>query len=111
MFAMMFFPSPVDYNNVTTLGDPTVREVLQVVSLLLVEHNAKAALQVADQAYVLETGTVALSGSAHELLHNRRLIDTYLGMGGGQTPVSARGRHPCAALAFSAYSSFTLLNS
>ena len=71
-----------------------VREVLQVVSslrgdgvsVLLVEQNARAALQVADQAYVLETGAVALSGPAHELLHDRRIIDTYLGLGGGQAP-------------------------
>ena len=74
-----------------------VREVFQVVSslrshgvsVLLVEQNARAALQVADQAYVLETGAVALSGPAHELLHDRRIIDTYLGLGGGQAPADA----------------------
>ena len=73
-----------------------VREVLQVVSslrslgvsVLLVEQNARAALQVADQAYVLETGAVALSGPAQDLLHDRRIIDTYLGLGGGHSPVS-----------------------
>lgn len=67
-----------------------VREVLQVVSslrdlgvsVLLVEQNARAALQVADRAYVLEMGAVALSGEAAELLHDRRIIDTYLGLGG-----------------------------
>ncbi len=66
-----------------------VREVLQVVaglrdhgvSVLLVEQNARAALKVADRAYVLEMGAVALSGAARELLHDRRIIDTYLGMG------------------------------
>ena len=66
-----------------------VREVLQVVaglrdhgvSVLLVEQNARAALKVADRAYVLERGAVALSGAARELLHDRRIIDTYLGMG------------------------------
>ena len=71
-----------------------VREVFQVVSslrshgvsVLLVEQNARAALQVADQAYVLETGAVALSGPAQDLLHDRRIIDTYLGLGGGQVP-------------------------
>ena len=74
-----------------------VREVFQVVSslrshgvsVLLVEQNARAALQVADQAYVLETGAVALSGPAGELLHDRRIIDTYLGLGGGQAPATA----------------------
>ncbi|WP_213958598.1 ABC transporter ATP-binding protein [Variovorax sp. dw_954] len=66
-----------------------VREVLQVVSslrnhgvsVLLVEQNARAALQVADRGYVLETGAVALSGAASDLLHDRRIIDTYLGIG------------------------------
>ena len=66
-----------------------VREVLQVVSslrshgvsVLLVEQNARAALQVADRGYVLEMGQVALTGAARELLHDRRIIDTYLGIG------------------------------
>jgi branched-chain amino acid transport system ATP-binding protein len=51
------------------------------VSVLLVEQNARAALQVADRAYVLEMGAVALQGPARELLHDRRIIDTYLGLG------------------------------
>lgn len=66
-----------------------VREVLQVVSslrqggvsVLLVEQNARAALQVADRGYVLEMGVVALTGPAQDLLHDRRIIDTYLGIG------------------------------
>jgi len=66
-----------------------VREVLQVVaslralgvSVLLVEQNARAALQVADRGYVLEMGAVALTGRARDLLHDRRIIDTYLGIG------------------------------
>jgi len=66
-----------------------VREVLQVVAslralgvaVLLVEQNARAALQVADRGYVLEMGAVALTGSARDLLHDRRIIDTYLGIG------------------------------
>ncbi|SFM88005.1 ABC transporter ATP-binding protein [Variovorax sp. OV329] len=66
-----------------------VREVLQVVSslrkhgvsVLLVEQNARAALQVADRGYVLEMGQVALTGAARDLLHDRRIIDTYLGIG------------------------------
>jgi len=74
-----------------------VREVLQVVSslrsegvsVLLIEQNARAALQVADRAYVLETGSVALSGAAHALLHDRRIIETYLGMGTGRAPAAA----------------------
>ena len=70
-----------------------VREVLQVVSslrnhgvsVLLVEQNARAALQVADRAYVLEMGAVALTGAARDLLHDRRIIDTYLGIGNKAT--------------------------
>ena len=59
-----------------------IRELKQTgVSVLLVEQNARAALKVADRAYVLEMGAVALSGAARELLHDRRIIDTYLGMG------------------------------
>ena len=66
-----------------------VREVLQVVSslrqhgvsVLLVEQNARAALQVADRGYVLEMGAVALTGAARDLLHDRRIIETYLGIG------------------------------
>src|SRR5512140_846741 len=66
-----------------------VREVLHMVaslrrlgvSVLLVEQNARAALQVADRAYVLEMGAVVLAGWAQELLHDRRIIYTYLGMG------------------------------
>jgi branched-chain amino acid transport system ATP-binding protein len=73
------------------------REVLQVVaslrrhgvSVLLVEQNARAALQVADRAYVLEMGAVALSGQAQDLLHDRRIIDTYLGMGAKAQPEPA----------------------
>ncbi len=74
-----------------------VREVLQVVaglrdhgvSVLLVEQNARAALKVADRAYVLEMGAVALSGAARDLLHDRRIIDTYLGMGRSAEAVAA----------------------
>lgn len=67
-----------------------VREVLQVVaslrargvSILLVEQNARAALAVADRAYVLEMGSVALSGVASDLASDPRIIETYLGIGG-----------------------------
>jgi branched-chain amino acid transport system ATP-binding protein len=37
---------------------------------------------VADRGYVLEMGAVALSGPARDLLHDRRVIETYLGVGG-----------------------------
>ena len=65
------------------------REVFQIivqlrtrgVSILLVEQNARAALQIADHAYVLETGSVALAGPAAELARNPRVVDAYLGLG------------------------------
>jgi branched-chain amino acid transport system ATP-binding protein len=67
-----------------------VREVLHVVaslrdlgvSVLLVEQNARAALELADRAYVLEMGAVVMSGEARALLSDHRIIDTYLGIGG-----------------------------
>ena len=67
-----------------------VREVLHIVaslrdlgvSVLLIEQNARAALQVADRGYVLEMGAVALEGEASQLLTDRRVIETYLGVGG-----------------------------
>jgi branched-chain amino acid transport system ATP-binding protein len=49
------------------------------VTILLVEQNARAALETADYGYVLEMGEVALSGEAEQLAHDPRVIDTYLG--------------------------------
>ncbi len=49
------------------------------VSILLVEQNARAALQVADHGYVLETGEIVLDGPASELAQDPRVIATYLG--------------------------------
>ncbi|MBE2263638.1 MAG: ABC transporter ATP-binding protein [Burkholderiaceae bacterium] len=49
------------------------------VTILLVEQNARAALETADYGYVLEMGEVALSGVADELAVDSRVIDTYLG--------------------------------
>jgi len=70
------------------LAPLVVREVLRAiaelraagVSILLVEQNARAALQVADYGYVLETGETVLEGSAAELLVNPRVVETYLGL-------------------------------
>ncbi|HEY0823902.1 MAG TPA: ABC transporter ATP-binding protein, partial [Ramlibacter sp.] len=64
-----------------------VREVFQIierlraqdVSILLVEQNARAALQVADYGYVLETGEISMQGPAAELAGDPRVIETYLG--------------------------------
>ena len=49
------------------------------VTIVLVEQNARAALAVADQGYVLEMGEIGLNGPAAELAQNPRVIDTYLG--------------------------------
>ena len=49
------------------------------VSILLVEQNARAALEVADHGYVLETGDMVLQGPADELAVDPRVIETYLG--------------------------------
>jgi branched-chain amino acid transport system ATP-binding protein len=49
------------------------------VSVLLVEQNARAALQVSSYGYVLETGQVVLEGPAAELAHNPAVMATYLG--------------------------------
>ena len=46
--------------------------------VLLVEQNAKKALSIADRAYVLETGTIALSGDAKELMNNDQVKKAYL---------------------------------
>ncbi len=49
------------------------------VTIVLVEQNARAALAVADQGYVLEMGEIGLHGPASELAQDPRVIDTYLG--------------------------------
>jgi len=51
------------------------------VSILLVEQNARAALEIADYGYVLETGEVVLDGEASSLLGNSRVQASYLGGG------------------------------
>ena len=64
-----------------------VREIFHIiaslrelgVSILLVEQNARAALETADFGYVLETGEVVHSGPASTLMHDPKLIATYLG--------------------------------
>ena len=51
------------------------------VAILLVEQNARAALQVADYGYVLETGEISLAGPSAELAADKRVIESYLGLG------------------------------
>jgi branched-chain amino acid transport system ATP-binding protein len=70
------------------LAPMIVREIFQTVasmrehkvSVLLVEQNARAALQLADYAYVLENGEVALEGQASDLIVNEKVIASYLGI-------------------------------
>jgi branched-chain amino acid transport system ATP-binding protein len=64
-----------------------VREIFNIVAalraagvaILLVEQNARAALQVSDYGYVLETGELALEGASADLAANARVSATYLG--------------------------------
>ena len=51
------------------------------VSVLLVEQNARAALQVADYAYVMELGAISMHGEAKDLANDKRVIASYLGLG------------------------------
>ncbi|WP_295640019.1 ABC transporter ATP-binding protein [uncultured Methylibium sp.] len=52
------------------------------VTILLIEQNARAALEVADHGYVLETGEIALEGPAAALRDDPRVVETYLGAAG-----------------------------
>ncbi len=57
-----------------------IREInRQGVTVLLVEQNANMALKIADLAYVLETGTITMSGTGAELLADSRVKEAYLG--------------------------------
>ncbi len=76
------------------LAPMLVREIFRVLvdlrsrglSILLVEQNVRAALQVSDYGYVLEMGEVAAEGPSAELARNPRVLETYLGQ---------RRRHAC----------------
>jgi branched-chain amino acid transport system ATP-binding protein len=58
----------------------TIEQLRQTgVTILLVEQNARAALEVADYGYVLEMGEIALEGPASELARDPRVVETYLG--------------------------------
>ncbi|MCA0318319.1 MAG: ABC transporter ATP-binding protein [Proteobacteria bacterium] len=52
------------------------------VAILLVEQNARAALNAADRAYVMELGRIGLEGPASELASDPRIAESYLGLGG-----------------------------
>lgn len=69
------------------LAPIVVEEIFEIVknirktgtTILLVEQNANAALQIADRGYVLETGSVVLNGLAQDLLHDDSVRKAYLG--------------------------------
>jgi len=64
-----------------------VKDIFQIIkeihrqgnTILLVEQNAKKALEIADYAYVLETGSLVLEGTGKELLANEKVKEAYLG--------------------------------
>ena len=72
------------------LAPLVVREIFRViadlkqagVAILLVEQNARAALQIADYGYVLETGEIVLEGPSADLIGNPKVVASYLGLGG-----------------------------
>ena len=71
------------------LAPRIVRDIFRVLAdlrarglaILLVEQNARAALDIADDGYVLELGEVVLQGPSADLAHDPRVIATYLGTG------------------------------
>ncbi len=68
--------APVIVRNIFAI----IRELRTLgVTILLVEQNARLALQTADRGYVLETGRITIEGSAGELVHDERVKRAYLG--------------------------------
>lgn len=68
--------APVIVRNIFAI----IRELRTLgVTILLVEQNARLALQTADRGYVLETGRITIEGSAAELVHDERVKRAYLG--------------------------------
>jgi len=69
------------------LAPPIVNEIFKVIprinnkgrTILLVEQNTRAALQIAHYGYVLETGSIALEGTAQDLLADEKVLQAYLG--------------------------------
>ncbi len=70
------------------LAPLVVETILQVIqnlrstgiSILLVEQNVNAALQISDRAYVMETGAIVAEGKARDLMENDEIKKSYLGM-------------------------------
>ena len=75
--------------NLLGLSPLIVQEVVHIIrrifnerggTILLVEQNAKIALQLASKGYVLQTGKIVLTGSGDELLQNEMVNKAYLGI-------------------------------
>ena len=70
------------------LAPRVTKEVLRAISslrktgvaILLIEQNARAALQVSDYAYLLENGKITLHGPSQDLINNPKIITSYLGL-------------------------------
>lgn len=86
--ALMGRPSLVMLDEPSTgLAPLIIRDIFDIIvqlreagnTVLLVEQNATAALQIADRGYVLETGKVLLQGAAEDLLENKDVQRAYLG--------------------------------
>ena len=61
-----------------------IKEIAQRgVTILLVEQNARLALELANRGYVMESGVIALSGKSADLLNDSRVKEAYLGEGAG----------------------------
>jgi branched-chain amino acid transport system ATP-binding protein len=91
--ALMSKPSLIMMDEPSTgLAPLIVQDIFKVIvkmrddgkTVLLVEQNAKAALQVADRGYVFETGKVVLQGNSHELLEDVEVKRAYLGKDYGE---------------------------
>ena len=68
--------SPIFVNEIFDI----IRKVSESgTTVLLVEQNAKKALSIADRAYVLETGSILMSGPAQDMLNNEKVKKAYLG--------------------------------
>jgi branched-chain amino acid transport system ATP-binding protein len=64
------------------------------VTIIMVEQNAFAALELCDRAYVLEQGRVAMTGTGAELLGNPRIKSAYLGIGEPAEDLFSKGSQP-----------------
>ena len=91
--ALMSQPSLIMMDEPSTgLAPLIVKDIFKVIvqmreegkTVLLVEQNANAALQVADRGYVLETGKVVLQGKSHDLLEDADVKRAYLGKDYGE---------------------------